>query len=54
VAAIAAVAVATGQLDDWGGNNPDYVGHLLAHGRVVVAEDAGMDPPRAVPSPAQA
>ena len=40
-AAIAAVAVATGQDDEWGGSNPAYVRHLLRHGRVVVAELAG-------------
>lgn len=38
VAAIAAITKATGQNDDWGGVNPAYVRHLLAHGRVVVAE----------------
>src|SRR5215469_9087658 len=41
IAAIAAVAIATGQHDDWGGNNPAYLRHLLSHGRVVVAELAG-------------
>jgi GNAT superfamily N-acetyltransferase len=40
-AAIAAVTIATGQHDDWGGTNPDYLGHLLCTGRVVVAELAG-------------
>ena len=40
-AAIAAVTVATGQHDDWGGSNPAYLRHLLCHGRVVVAEVAG-------------
>jgi GNAT superfamily N-acetyltransferase len=40
-AAIAAVTVATGQHDDWGGSNPAYLWHLLCHGRVVVAELAG-------------
>jgi GNAT superfamily N-acetyltransferase len=39
--AIAAVAVATGQDDEWGGSNPAYLRHLLGHGRVVVAELAG-------------
>ena len=39
--AIAAVAVATGQHDEWGGSNPAYLQHLLGHGRVVVAELAG-------------
>jgi len=41
IAAIAALAVATGQHDDWSGSNPAYIGHLLSHGRVVVAELAG-------------
>jgi GNAT superfamily N-acetyltransferase len=40
-AAIAAVTIATGQHDDWGGSNPAYLRHLLRHGRVVVAELAG-------------
>lgn len=39
--AIAAVTVATDQHDDWAGANPAYVGHLMAHGRVVVAELEG-------------
>jgi GNAT superfamily N-acetyltransferase len=39
--AIARVAAATGQHDDWGGTNPDYVRHLMVHGRVVVAQEAG-------------
>jgi GNAT superfamily N-acetyltransferase len=38
LAAIAAIAAATGQRDDWGGANPEYVRHLMRHGRVVVAE----------------
>lgn len=38
VAAIGAITTATGQHDDWAGANPAYVEHLLAHGRVVVAE----------------
>jgi GNAT superfamily N-acetyltransferase len=41
LAAIAAVAQAAGQYDAWGGMNPAYVGHLMAHGRVVVAEGGG-------------
>jgi GNAT superfamily N-acetyltransferase len=41
LAAIAAVAIATGQHDDWGGANPAYVRHLLEHGRVVVTELGG-------------
>ncbi|MFF3666494.1 GNAT family N-acetyltransferase [Microtetraspora malaysiensis] len=39
--AIAAVALATGQGEEWTGADPAYVGHLLAHGRVVVAEQNG-------------
>lgn len=34
---IAAVALATGQDEEWGGADPAYMNHLLAHGRVVVA-----------------
>ncbi len=41
LAAIAAVSIATGQHDDWGGANPAYVRHLLGHGRVVVTELGG-------------
>src|ERR1700749_2295243 len=33
---IAAVALATGQDEEWGGADAPYVTHLLAHGRVVV------------------
>jgi GNAT superfamily N-acetyltransferase len=36
--AIAAVTIATNQHGDWTGANPAYVGHLMEHGRVVVAE----------------
>jgi GNAT superfamily N-acetyltransferase len=39
--AIAAVARAAGQQDLWSGQNPAYVRHLMAVGRVVVAEVAG-------------
>lgn len=39
--AIAAIAVATGQHDEWAGGNPAYVRHLMRHGRFVVAEVAG-------------
>jgi GNAT superfamily N-acetyltransferase len=39
--AIAAVARATGQDEEWGGADPAYVRHLLAHGRVVVAARGG-------------
>ena len=38
---IAAVALATGQDEEWGGTDPAYVNHLLAHGRVVVAVTSG-------------
>jgi GNAT superfamily N-acetyltransferase len=41
LAAIAAITVATGQQEEWGGTNPAYVRHLMAHGRFVVAEVAG-------------
>jgi GNAT superfamily N-acetyltransferase len=41
LAAIAAVAAATGQVEEWSGSDPAYVGHLLAHGRVLVAEHRG-------------
>ena len=41
LAAIAAVAAATGQHDEWAGGNPAYVRHLMAHGRVVVADLGG-------------
>jgi ribosomal protein S18 acetylase RimI-like enzyme len=41
LAAIAAVSIATGQRDDWGGANPAYVRHLLEHGRVVISELGG-------------
>jgi len=41
VAAIANIAAATGQDDDWGGANPAYVRHLMEHGRVVIAELGG-------------
>jgi hypothetical protein len=39
--AIAAVASATGQDDEWGGANAAYTRHLLRHGRVVVASQNG-------------
>jgi GNAT superfamily N-acetyltransferase len=38
---IAAITLATNQHDEWAGGNPAYVRHLMAHGRVVVAEVAG-------------
>src|SRR5215468_5507717 len=39
--AIAAVAIATGQVEEWSGSDPAYTTHLLAEGRVLVAENAG-------------
>jgi GNAT superfamily N-acetyltransferase len=39
--AIARVAEAAGQRGEWTGADPAYVGHLLRHGRVVVASDEG-------------
>jgi GNAT superfamily N-acetyltransferase len=36
--AIAAVAESTGPAEEWSGTDPAYVRHLLAHGRVLVAE----------------
>jgi GNAT superfamily N-acetyltransferase len=41
VAAIAAVAVAAGQDEEWSGADPAYTSHLIAHGRVAVAEYGG-------------
>ena len=41
LAAIAAVAAATGQVEEWSGSDPAYVRHLLAHGRVLVAGPGG-------------
>ena len=38
---IAAVALETGQGGEWGGADPAYMGHLLAHGSVVVAVMGG-------------
>jgi hypothetical protein len=38
---IAAVALATGQDEEWGGADPAYMNHLLAHGSVVVAVQGG-------------
>jgi GNAT superfamily N-acetyltransferase len=37
---IAAVAIATGQVEEWSGSDPAYVTHLLAEGQVMVAEGA--------------
>jgi len=39
--AIAGIALATGQDEEWSGSDPAYVRHLLAHGRLVVAEYRG-------------
>jgi GNAT superfamily N-acetyltransferase len=39
--AIARVAAATGQAEEWSGADPAYIGHLLAHGHVAVAEHRG-------------
>jgi GNAT superfamily N-acetyltransferase len=41
LAAIARVAETTGQVEEWSGTDPAYVRHLLAHGRVAVAEQGG-------------
>jgi hypothetical protein len=38
---IAAVALANGQGEEWAGADPAYVGHLLAHGTVVVGVSGG-------------
>ncbi len=42
LAAIAAVAIAAGQDEEWGGADPAYVRHLLAHGTVVAGELDGV------------
>ena len=39
---IAAVALAAGQDEEWGGAGAAYVAHLLAHGRVVVGVRGGV------------
>ena len=39
--AIARVATAAGQDEEWSGSDPAYVGHLLARGLLVVAEHRG-------------
>jgi GNAT superfamily N-acetyltransferase len=36
--AIASISAATGQEDEWGGQNPAYIRHLRDHGQVAVAE----------------
>jgi GNAT superfamily N-acetyltransferase len=38
---IAAVALANGQGEEWGGADPAYMAHLLAHGTVVVGVSGG-------------
>ncbi len=40
-AAIAGISIATGQHEEWTAANPAYIGHLMQHGRVVVAELGG-------------
>jgi GNAT superfamily N-acetyltransferase len=39
--AIAKVAIAAGQEEEWSGSDPAYVNHLLRYGRIVVAEHRG-------------
>jgi GNAT superfamily N-acetyltransferase len=39
--AIAGIAIATGQDEEWSGSDPAYVRYLLAHGRLIVAEHRG-------------
>jgi GNAT superfamily N-acetyltransferase len=55
VGAIATVATATGQTEEWSGSDPAYVTHLLKAGQVVVAEHegrvAGFGAVRDVPTP---
>ena len=41
LAAVAKVAVAAGQDEEWSGSDPAYVRYLLARGRLVVAEHHG-------------
>ena len=41
IEAIAAIAIATGQHDEWSAANAAYTGHLMLRGRVVVAELRG-------------
>lgn len=40
--AIIAIAKATGQDEDWNQVYPQYIGHLMAHGSLLVAERAGV------------
>jgi GNAT superfamily N-acetyltransferase len=55
IGAIATVAAATGQTEEWSGSDPAYVTHLLRAGHVVVAEHqggvAGFGAARDVPTP---
>src|SRR5260370_34996296 len=44
LAAIAAVAAAPGQVEEWSGSDPGYVRHLLAHGRGLGAGPGGAGP----------
>jgi GNAT superfamily N-acetyltransferase len=39
---IVAVALATGQDEEWGGADPAYCAHLIAHGHLVVARRNGL------------
>jgi GNAT superfamily N-acetyltransferase len=39
--AIARIAIATGQDEEWAGADPAYVRHLLAHAHLVIAEHGG-------------
>jgi GNAT superfamily N-acetyltransferase len=41
IGAIARVAAATGQTEEWSGSDPAYTAHLLRHGTVVVCEADG-------------
>src|SRR5260370_31298791 len=40
-AAIAALAIAAGQREEWAATTPAYIGHLMQRGRVIVAELGG-------------
>lgn len=40
-AAIGAIAIATGQHEEWAATNPAYIRHLMRHGRFVVGERGG-------------
>ncbi len=39
--AIVRIAIATGQDEEWSGSDPAYIRHVLAHGRLIVAEHRG-------------